>query len=903
MIVKAIYLRNFLRFMELSLAQIPADGVIGIVGENESGKSTILEGICFSLYGRTVKVSENEVVRLIHWKASDLETRLDFLVGDHGYRVVRHYDRHGGRRALLYSIDHESEVLVCEGLDEVDAKIEALVRISFPVFANSFYLGQKELSHLFENRASSIEVMEEMTGLARLKKVHAATASRLPELQERISSLQSEIAVASVQAQHQEELLSEKASIQSDRQRQEERLKSILDRERLEATNLKLVESLKGSVLRLSQTYRKMLNEFFGVEILRRLGNASGVFLWLLEQAAQRVKVLKGEAEQLVRTIETQEQSLNSSQGLQERLNAVSLLVEERIMQIQRNLRSHFGSQNVRSYLLPDTLKDKQILLQSHAELLSEQARKEARAYNFSLILLLVYGIGLMALFLEYGSTGIMNLAPSHKFGLGLFLGCGGLLLVCLLVYKNISLKESRDALGRMDLNRLSVEKELQAELDEMAILEGFSSDQIHKIEDLIQFRSRVSYEKLRQVIGDLIRDQESHPESFKIAARELRQEKESILQKEAQLRTLHLEIQSMESLILEYQSLKSEVESWSFVSRQTQELSLVGATQVLQAARDIFRLRELLRGDFSHRTESLEILIKQYNSELDSVLQAFKDHSDLLPSIWDEKRLRFTESLDRFTDLDLMGLIAKQREMQALEDHFVNLLHSWMDKLLKVQESHLREEMGKQSSEQRLKFMDEALEKLRKVEKRKTEALQRLSGLEEELLKAQVALEENGVLLKLLQGTIDSLRARLSPNLSRFIGSILPRITNGRYDRVKVSLDLEITVFSPEKEGFVDFMALSGGTADQLLICLRLAFAASLLQTRFDSETRQFLFLDEPLSAFDAKRASQFLDLIREFHNGFKQTFLVTHNQQLLSQFRTIIRTGADKAVLEVNS
>ncbi len=903
MIVRAIYLRNFLRFVELSLSQIPADGVIGIVGENESGKSTILEGICFSLYGRTVKVTENEVVRLIHWRSSELETRLDFLVGTDCYRVVRHYDRHGGRRALLYSLNNESEVLVCEGLDEVDAKIESLVRISFPVFCNSFYLGQKELSHLFENRASSIEVMEEMTGLARLKKAHAATAEKIPQLQDRITDLHSQIAVARVQAQHQEELLSEKATIQSDRQRQEERLKSISEKERQEATNLKLVESLKGSVLRLSQTYRKMIHEFFGVEILRRLGNASGVFLWLLDAAQSRVKALKAEADELSRAIEIQEQSLSSSSGLQERLKSVALLVEERVLQIQRNLRSHFGSQNMRSYLLPDTLKDKQILLQSHAELLGEQAQKEARAYNFSLILLLVYGIGLLALFLEYGTTGVVSLAPSHKFGLGLFLGCGGLLLVCLLVYKNVSLKESKDALSRLELNRLNVEKELQAELEEMSVLQSFSPEQIYKLEDLTQFRAQVSYEKLRSVIGDLIRDQESHPESFKIAARELKQEKEAIAQKEAQLRNLHLEIQSMESLLLEYQSLRAEVESWSFIKKHVAESSLVGATQVLQAARDIFRLRELLRGDFSHRTESLSILSKQYNDELDAVVRTFKEHSELLPSIWDEKRLRFNESPERYCDLDLMGLIAKQREMQALEDHFVNLLHSWMDKVHKVQESYLREEMGKQSSEQRLKFMDEALEKMRKVEKRRAESLQKLSLLENELEVAHMALEENGVLLKLLQGTIDSLRARLSPNLSRFIGSILPRITNGRYDRVKVSLDLEITVFSPEKEGFVDFMALSGGTADQLLICLRLAFAASLLQTRFDSETRQFLFLDEPLAAFDAKRASQFLDLIREFHSGFKQTFLVTHNQQLLSQFKTIIRTGGDKAVIEVNS
>ena len=116
-------------------------------------------------------------------------------------------------------------------------------------------------------------------------------------------------------------------------------------------------------------------------------------------------------------------------------------------------------------------------------------------------------------------------------------------------------------------------------------------------------------------------------------------------------------------------------------------------------------------------------------------------------------------------------------------------------------------------------------------------------------------------LLEKLFRGTIESVQSRLSPNLARFIGAILPEITERRYSRVRVSHDLEIEVYSPDKEGYIDFTSLSGGTADQLLICLRLAFASSLVQSTFHEDYEQFLCLDEPLHAFDSKRALTFFE------------------------------------------
>jgi len=170
MILKSLYLHDFMKYQTLSLPDLPTQGVVGIVGENESGKSTILEAVTFALYGRTLKVTQAEIVRLIHWKSQELEVRLDFYIGESLYRVVRAADRHGNRRASLYRLTDLAEELLVQGAEDCDRELQALLRISFEIFSQSFYLGQKELRMLHEDRASSVEILEQMTGLDRLQK-------------------------------------------------------------------------------------------------------------------------------------------------------------------------------------------------------------------------------------------------------------------------------------------------------------------------------------------------------------------------------------------------------------------------------------------------------------------------------------------------------------------------------------------------------------------------------------------------------------------------------------------------------------------------------------------------------------------------------------------------------------
>ncbi|MBT3284537.1 hypothetical protein HN376_07445, partial [Candidatus Bathyarchaeota archaeon] len=74
--------------------------------------------------------------------------------------------------------------------------------------------------------------------------------------------------------------------------------------------------------------------------------------------------------------------------------------------------------------------------------------------------------------------------------------------------------------------------------------------------------------------------------------------------------------------------------------------------------------------------------------------------------------------------------------------------------------------------------------------------------------------------------------------------------------------------------------------TQDQFSLALRLAFAISTIpQSR--GARPGFIFLDEPLSGFDAQRRDGFMRLIREeLSQHFDQIIVVSHIEELKEEF-----------------
>ena len=93
MIIERIQAENVLKYARLDLGEIPTNGLIAVVGDNESGKSSIGESVCFALFGRTFSLGPDELGKVIRWGESRCAIKLELRTPDGGrYQVARFLD-------------------------------------------------------------------------------------------------------------------------------------------------------------------------------------------------------------------------------------------------------------------------------------------------------------------------------------------------------------------------------------------------------------------------------------------------------------------------------------------------------------------------------------------------------------------------------------------------------------------------------------------------------------------------------------------------------------------------------------------------------------------------------------------------------------------------------------------
>jgi exonuclease SbcC len=164
MILNKLSVRNFRKFAELEIGFPP--GIIGVVGRNGVGKSTLLEIIAWLFYGSTALKTKNEEI-YPDFLESGLETRarLDFCLNSGEFRVERGFKPPKKSEARLYLGDK----LLSDGPREVSEQIQKLTGLDFKAFQTSFYTRQSELNLLTELRpAERGQRLEEMLRLDKI---------------------------------------------------------------------------------------------------------------------------------------------------------------------------------------------------------------------------------------------------------------------------------------------------------------------------------------------------------------------------------------------------------------------------------------------------------------------------------------------------------------------------------------------------------------------------------------------------------------------------------------------------------------------------------------------------------------------------------------------------------------
>ncbi len=191
------------------------DALIGIIGQNGSGKSSIVEAIAWALYGNQVARSgKDEIKSSFAGGAENCEVSLEFEINRQPYRVVR---RLSGRRERPEVELYRGGVSASVGSTETRAYVEQLLGLDWRGFLTSFLARQQELNALSDLMPSK-------------RREHLAGMLGIERLDRAIQRIREDVRVSSEKGEYIEQQLAQKEPLEVDITRLREHI-DLLERQ------------------------------------------------------------------------------------------------------------------------------------------------------------------------------------------------------------------------------------------------------------------------------------------------------------------------------------------------------------------------------------------------------------------------------------------------------------------------------------------------------------------------------------------------------------------------------------------------------------------------------------------------------------------------------------------------
>lgn len=210
-----------------------ADGIFAITGPTGAGKTTILDGICLALYGRTprlerVNKSSNEIMSR---HTGSCYAEVTFSTRDGSYRCHwsqqrAHKKTDGELQVHKHEISDAASGQVLENkIREVALKVEEITGMNFNRFTRSMLLAQGGFAAFLQAPPDErAPILEQITGTEIYSEISRQVHERKREEESRLDILQAEITGVKVLSAEEEEELREGIALkttQEEKQREE----------------------------------------------------------------------------------------------------------------------------------------------------------------------------------------------------------------------------------------------------------------------------------------------------------------------------------------------------------------------------------------------------------------------------------------------------------------------------------------------------------------------------------------------------------------------------------------------------------------------------------------------------------------------------------------------------------
>lgn len=193
----SLSLRNFLSYGEevppLDFTQFH---VACLTGGNGHGKSALLDGITYALWGQARKSrSDEELCRI---GAREMRVDFDFALGEKHFRVIRSWRRtKRGVPALDLQVESDGIFRTLsegEGINPTQRRINELLSMDYDTFVNSAFIVQGRADEFTQKNARQRkEVLGRILGLGRYDQLQGMARTRYQEHQRQSETLQTRL--------------------------------------------------------------------------------------------------------------------------------------------------------------------------------------------------------------------------------------------------------------------------------------------------------------------------------------------------------------------------------------------------------------------------------------------------------------------------------------------------------------------------------------------------------------------------------------------------------------------------------------------------------------------------------------------------------------------------------------
>jgi exonuclease SbcC len=1028
MIIESLYCKNFMKFRELDLREIPENGLIGIIGENEAGKSTIGEAISFGLFGKCTRGDAQHLGDIIFWGETEGFVQAKVNLGNEQFILSRNFSTDG------ISLDIRNETLGSD-LDEegIQAFYRERLKLSFKEFRYSSYVAQKELAIIQSHREDRLDVINSMLGLTKLDNTEKFLDSKvevsrgraaeidtlLEDLRDSLAEINEELAEKKVvvdEIKVHEAAKNEIAGSIADSEKKIEHLSNSEEpdrRHRLLTERIILLESnleKQGEKIKAFATIDSQLKELEGqLEQAKKVladKEHSRVDLDRQLKECEREEKRTAEYERLETVCESLRRGRETKRELLASLaETLRMLADERA-KIERQLQeveSEFEAEN-KSLAEIDVLRGQlQAAQQRKAHLERNTAGVtdiRTRLDNSAKIKAFVENVdqeredlgsschedenriraelgkvedGLLELGERLISLTDLDIINNRKAILAKRRGKEKLLWA-LLLFSSISLAGwviATEVMAYLGLGIFPVILLISAILSRAKTnkLERELSKEIASTQEKkngIEEECRVHNEdktRLKKELAEMVRTSEilkeiDLTERFKIGESlgKIRELPERPFEFKLMKILDFLQENDVDGPIEEYhdsleetlRKLEGDLEELKDTEKACSELS----TRILEldARRESIHTFEKKIDDlrkwlskkeaeerkFSDSRERLEVEIRKLDDEIgevESQLDGFAQ-TDMEAGRKSAIQSRLQENSANI--VDLKGIILKtQQEINSLRRQKVEHQQLLEEKDQREEElagvkdesKELEEQLSEaEFSQEKLNGLREQLkncnlqmfeildaiarkkillERFQDTESKKKQVSAKIQEVEQEKKQLQESMLYLPEVIKLYGQTRENIIRKIRLQIETYFSIYLPKLTNNRYKKVSLQEDFSVRIFSGEKNDYVSIEQLSGGTEDQVLLMLRLAFSKALFpglqEVDRDLASDQFLFLDEPISSFDLKRQNAFIELLRIMEKIYKQIFVISHISELEDKMDHFIKAEASSNVLKV--